>query len=107
MNSELMLTPRETLHLATFLQLVGIDKVEREMLIDRTLDQLGLRHVESRRIGNPIIGPSGNIRSGSLSGGERRRLSVGTFKCNVLSIIQKINFECTFLLFFSTKEFIK
>ncbi len=73
-----MLTPRETLALATFLQL-DIDKEQREVLIDQTLDKLGLRHVESRRIGSPIIGESGgNIgtSAGSLSGGERRRLSV-------------------------------
>ncbi len=72
-----MLTPRETLNIATFLQLGGIDESEREVLIDNTLDKLGLRHIESRRIGDPVIGHSGNIASGSLSGGERRRLSVG------------------------------
>ena len=71
-----MLTPRETLHLATFLQL-GLDKGDRKRLVDQTLDKLGLRHVQSRRIGSPSIGESGNIKSGSLSGGERRRLSVG------------------------------
>ena len=71
-----MLTPRETLNLATYLQL-GINKSQRDILVDRTLDKLGLRHVESRRIGNPTLGSSGNISSGSLSGGERRRLSVG------------------------------
>mmetsp|Transcript_30578 Transcript_30578/g.35649 ORF Transcript_30578/g.35649 Transcript_30578/m.35649 type:complete len:715 (-) Transcript_30578:157-2301(-) len=72
-----MLTPRETLSLATFLQLeTQFD--ERNEMISRILDSLGLRHVESRRIGSPIVGESGNvgISYGSLSGGERRRLSV-------------------------------
>ena len=71
-----MLTPRETLYLATFLQL-NLNQAERDVLIDDTLDKLGLRHVESRQIGSPIIGDSGSIIGGSLSGGERRRLSVG------------------------------
>ncbi len=78
-----MLTPRETLQLATYLQL-NLNKSEREVLIDDTLDKLGLRHVESRQIGSPIIGESGNIHGGSLSGGERRRLSVGKYLYNLL-----------------------
>lgn len=73
-----MLTPRETLHLATYLQL-NLNHLERESLIDDTLDKLGLRHVESSQIGSPIIGDSGSVTGGSLSGGERRRLSVGEF----------------------------
>ena len=73
-----MLTPRETLHIATFLQL-DVDRLEREILISNTLDKLGLRHVQTRRIGDPTYSHSGNVASGSLSGGERRRLSVGTF----------------------------
>lgn len=78
-----MLTPRETLDLATFLQL-DIHTSDRERIIDQTLDQLGLKHVESRKIGDAGIGNSdsgssggGRGDGGSLSGGERRRLSVG------------------------------
>ena len=78
-----MLTPRETLHLATYLQL-NLDTFERENLIDDTLDKLGLRHVESRQIGSPIIGDSGSVTAGSLSGGERRRLSVGKIRFHAM-----------------------
>ena len=74
----IMLTPRETINLAAFLQL-DIDRYEREDLVDNILDSLGLRSVESRKIGDQITGQAGNSGSGGgcLSGGERRRLSVG------------------------------
>lgn len=64
-----MLTPRETMNLATFLQL-DLNKIEQEKLVDTTLDKLGLRHVEHMSIGNE------GHHHGCLSGGERRRLSI-------------------------------
>jgi len=65
-----MLTAREVLSLATFLQL-NINHEEQQDLVDHIMDSLGLRHVESNRIGSQA--GSGSCR---LSGGERRRLSV-------------------------------
>lgn len=56
-----MLTVRETVELAAFLQLGG-DGADRRRVVDGILDSLGLSAVENRRIG-------------FLSGGERRRLS--------------------------------
>lgn len=77
-----MLTPRETIQLAAFLQLkideeattIETTTTRREEAVDRILDSLGLRDAESRRIGQPD-----DLRGffGCLSGGERRRLSVG------------------------------
>ena len=77
-----MLTTRETVDLAAFLQLGNIGKSERDEILDSIIDSLGLRHVESRRIGGDLYGQSSNGSGsagglGCLSGGERRRLSVG------------------------------
>jgi ABC-type multidrug transport system ATPase subunit len=70
------LTPRETVNLAAFLQLDhGAD--EQNQLVDNILDSLGLRHVEARSVGEQLSGSYGKASGGSLSGGERRRLSVG------------------------------
>ena len=68
-----MLTPRETVDLAAYLQL-GREwkRTERTALVDSILDSLGLRKVEHRQIG-------ATDGAGGLSGGERRRLSVGTY----------------------------
>ncbi len=66
-----MLTAREVLSLATFLQL-NIDNEEQQKLVSQIMDSLGLRHVESNRIGSQA-----GLGSSRLSGGERRRLSVG------------------------------
>ncbi len=76
-----MLTPRETINLAAFLQL-NLDQNEREELVNNILDSLGLREVESNKIGDHISGQAGSSTTsagGCLSGGERRRLSAGKF----------------------------
>ena len=77
-----MLTPRETINLAAFLQL-NIVKKDRDMLVDKIFNSLGLRSVENRRIGefDTIDGLFGR-----LSGGERRRLSLGKL-CNELYFV--------------------
>ena len=74
------LTPRETVKLAAFLQLdQGAD--EQNRLVDSILDSLGLRNVEARSVGDQLNNSGGGVlgkkSGGSLSGGERRRLSVG------------------------------
>ena len=68
-----MLTTRETLELASFLEVPHVSRKVRSMKVDSTLDALGLRHVAHRAIGDSSAG-SGGPR---LSGGEKRRLSVG------------------------------
>jgi len=68
-----MLTPKETINLAAFLQLSKLERETRGELVDHILDSLGLRDVESRRIGHPD--DLGGFY-GCLSGGQRRRLSV-------------------------------
>lgn len=64
-----LLTPRETMNFATFLQL-DLNPKEHQKIVDTTLDKLGLRHVENMTIGHATH------HHGCLSGGERRRLSV-------------------------------
>lgn len=74
-----MLTPRETIDLAAFLQL-DFNNHKRTQLVTTILDSLGLKVVESRTIGDQMasqVGMIGSFTSGCLSGGERRRLSVG------------------------------
>ena len=73
------LTPKETLHLATFLQL-SKDEREREHMVAKILSELGLTKVQ-----NLMIGENEMSSSQRLSGGERRRLSVGTYvlKCTL------------------------
>jgi ABC-type multidrug transport system ATPase subunit len=66
-----MLTPREILNLAAFLQL-DLDQSDQDKIVGNILDSLGLKSVESRRIGDQA-----GSSSGHLSGGERRRLSAG------------------------------
>ena len=75
-----MMTPRETLDLAAYLQLDG-DGVRsiknRGDVVNRTLDSLGLAHVSDRPVGDRSLGVAhGQGTSGGLSGGERRRLSL-------------------------------
>ena len=64
-----MLTPKETIELASYLQLAKDSKSNRQALSQEIIDALGLSHVQKRRIGGR--------GSGGLSGGEIRRLSVG------------------------------
>ena len=68
-----MLTPRETLDLAAYLQLSGCDAAERRRVVDNMLDSLGLQNVADRSIGDRTMGGGDG---GGLSGGERRRLSL-------------------------------
>jgi len=68
-----MLTPRETLDLAAYLQLSGCDQTERRRIVDQTLDSLGLAGVADRSVGDRTMGGGDG---GGLSGGERRRLSL-------------------------------
>ncbi len=65
-----MLTPKETIELASYLQLAQDSKSKRRALSDEIIEALGLKHVQNRRVGG-LMGAS------PLSGGERRRLSVG------------------------------
>jgi ABC-type multidrug transport system ATPase subunit/ABC-type multidrug transport system permease subunit len=67
-----MLTVRETLDLAAYLEFPTKSKAIRDDLVGRNLDALGLAKVANRPIGHRSL----NHRGG-LSGGERRRLSVG------------------------------
>jgi len=77
-----MLTPRETIDLAAYLQLVDLNKEDRKILVESLLDSLGLRHIATRTIGDSgDSSSSGSLgltsgSNGCLSGGERRRLSV-------------------------------
>ena len=68
-----MLTPKETLDLAAYLQLSGCDAAERRRVVDSMLDSLGLASVADRSIGDRTMGGGDG---GGLSGGERRRLSL-------------------------------
>lgn len=68
-----MLTPRETLDLAAYLQLSGYDTSERRQIVDGMLDSLGLSKVANQSIGDRTMGGGDG---GGLSGGERRRLSL-------------------------------
>ena len=66
-----MMTTQETLELAAFLEVPHISDRVRSMRVHSSLDALGLRHVAHRAIGDA------NLGGARLSGGERRRLSVG------------------------------
>ena len=75
-----LLTVRETMELAAYLEFPNKTKSERTNLIDRTLDALGLSSVAHRPVGDRSTSSSSSMSSsgaGGLSGGERRRLSVG------------------------------
>jgi ABC-type multidrug transport system ATPase subunit len=72
-----MLTARETIELAAFLQLPGHQrKKERKHTVNTILESLGLKAHQHRRIGERVTGGTSTSKGG-LSGGERRRLSVG------------------------------
>jgi ABC-type multidrug transport system ATPase subunit len=75
-----MLTPKETVDLASYLQLALTSKAKRLALSEQIIEALGLSHVENRRIGG---GRALLFSGASLSGGERRRLSVGTLHCSL------------------------
>lgn len=65
-----MLTTREAVDMAAFLEFPNLPKSKRDELVDSTLDALGLSKVQNRPIGDRTLG------RGGLSGGEKRRLSV-------------------------------
>ena len=67
-----MLTVRETLEMAAFLELPEFSAIQREERVRATIDSLGLAKVENRRIG----GESLILSNQGLSGGEQRRLSL-------------------------------
>lgn len=66
-----MLTVRETLEMAAFLELPHFTERQRQARVRATMDSLGLRKVEDRAVGDPSI-----MNKGGLSGGEQRRLSL-------------------------------
>lgn len=68
------LTPKETLSLATFLQLTSLGIDDRKTRVQNIMTELGLSRVEHRLIGESAS--SSWSRDNGLSGGERRRLSV-------------------------------
>mgnify|MGYP005840120477 CR=1 FL=1 len=68
------LTVKETLQLATFLELPDLTPSEREDVATSCLESLGLGGLQSRRVGSS---KATKVSGGaSLSGGEMRRLSV-------------------------------
>jgi ABC-type multidrug transport system ATPase subunit len=66
-----MLTVKETLEMAAFLELPHFTERQRQAQVRATMDSLGLRSVEHRAVGDPSI-----MHKGGLSGGELRRLSL-------------------------------
>jgi len=67
-----MLTTREAVDMAAFLEFPHLSKSKRDELVDSSLDALGLAAVQNRPIGDRTVGRGG----AGLSGGEKRRLSV-------------------------------
>jgi ABC-type multidrug transport system ATPase subunit len=65
-----MLTTREAVDMAAFLEFPNLPKSKRNELVESSLDALGLKNVQHRPIGDRTLG------RGGLSGGEKRRLSV-------------------------------
>lgn len=65
-----MLTPREILSFAAFLQLPISCKSSRDFIVDKTISSLGLEHIQHNIVGDRRLGQG-------ISGGEKRRLSVG------------------------------
>jgi len=73
-----MLTPRETLNLAAFLELPHWDENERKDLVHIQLESLGLLNVADNYIGadDDSAVPTFASSQHRLSGGEKRRLTV-------------------------------
>lgn len=73
-----LLTVRETLQLAAFLELPHVSESQRDLKVNDLLERLGLAAVADQRIGSSASDSRGGGGSsdGRLSGGERRRLSV-------------------------------
>lgn len=68
-----MLTTKETLQLAAYLEFPAMKRTERDMIVQKSMDRLGLTQVQDRKIGDRSSLPGDN---GGLSGGEQRRLSL-------------------------------
>lgn len=66
-----MLTVKETLEMAAFLELPHLTKSERNARVQSITESLGLMKLQDRRIGDPTI-----RHKGGLSGGEQRRVSL-------------------------------
>ena len=64
-----MLTVRETLEMAAFLELPHFTQRQRDRRVQSSMDSLGLTKLQNRRVGS-------SARNSGLSGGERRRLSL-------------------------------
>jgi len=68
-----MLTAKETLQLASFLEFPDLKRTERDAIVQKSLDSLGLTLVQDRKIGDRLMS---DAKGGGLSGGEQRRLSL-------------------------------
>ncbi|TFK50026.1 P-loop containing nucleoside triphosphate hydrolase protein [Heliocybe sulcata] len=74
------LTVRETLRFAAYLRLpASIDSSAREAIVERTILELGLKDAADTVVGGPL-------RKG-ISGGERRRLSIGCVLVTLPSVL--------------------
>ena len=91
------LTPKETLSLATFLQLTSLGIEDRKERVRNIMTELGLSRVEHRLTGESAS--SSWSRDNGLSGGERRRLSVGTL-CSFIYTITDLTIGSIFLSMF-------
>ncbi|SCU86089.1 LADA_0D12200g1_1 [Lachancea dasiensis] len=63
------LTVRETLSFAAELRLHELSAPERELRVEETIAELGLKHCENTLVGNELVK--------GISGGEKRRVSMG------------------------------
>lgn len=66
-----MLTVKETLEMAAFLELPHLAESERNGRVQNIIESLGLTKLQERPIGDPTI-----RHKGGLSGGEQRRVSL-------------------------------
>lgn len=67
-----MLTTKETLQLAAYLEFPAMKRSERDMIVQKSMDSLGLKPVQGRKIGDRSLPGAKD----GLSGGEQRRLSL-------------------------------
>lgn len=81
------LSVRETLDFAASLRLpVDLDKNAKRAIVDQTLNELGLADVADVIVGGGGASTSGTFRKG-ISGGERRRLSIGCILVTLPSVL--------------------
>ncbi|CAM9576222.1 unnamed protein product, partial [Discosporangium mesarthrocarpum] len=74
-----LLTVRETLQFAAMLRIPGITKADKMSLVEETIKQLKLTDCADTWVGNEI--------HRGISGGERRRVSIGVDTVQQPSII--------------------